>query len=112
MPVLSPAGLLVTHDAAAGQPDLWSGVLLLGVVVAIMYFVAWRPQSQERKAHEAMIAALVRDDKIVTSSGIHGRVVDVGADTVVREIAEKTRVTVDRSAVARKAGTPEPKKGV
>lgn len=78
--------------------------LLLG---AVAWFFLLRPQQQERAAHEELLKTLSKDDRVVTASGVHGRVVEVGADTVVLEVGDKTRITFDKTAVARKQGEPK-----
>ncbi len=90
--------------------DSWQPVIAFGIFFAILYFVALRPQQQEKKAHEQMLASLAKDDQVILSNGIHGRILEVQPETVVVEIAEKTRVKVDRVAIARKAGTSAPEK--
>ena len=75
---------------------------------AILWLLVIRPQSQERAAHEALLKTLSKDDRVITSSGVHGRVVEVGAETVVLEVAEKARITFDKTAVARRQGEPKP----
>ncbi len=49
-----------------------------------------------------ILAALQKGDLVVTSSGLHGKVFSVDDDEVVVEIADKVRVTIDKSAVKRK----------
>jgi preprotein translocase YajC subunit len=49
-----------------------------------------------------MVAALQKGDKVVTKSGVHGRIGAVGDNTVDLEIADKVRITVDKMSVARK----------
>ena len=46
-----------------------------------------------------MVAGLKRNDQVVMSSGIHGRVTALGDKVVKVEIAPKVEVQVDRSAV-------------
>ncbi len=77
-------------------------------IVAVMYFLLWRPQMQERKNTEEMLASLAKDDRVVTIGGVHGRVVEVGPSILVLELGEKTRVTFEKSAIAKKlpAGAP------
>jgi preprotein translocase subunit YajC len=71
-------------------------------MVGIFYFVLIRPQQKERKEHDALVAALQKGQKVVTRSGVHGRVSKVGESTVELEIADKVLVTVDKTSVARK----------
>jgi len=99
--------LLADKAAGAGSPSLFQTLALFGAIAAIMYVFIFMPQQKEKKAHEAMVAALAKDDRVVISSGIHGRVVSVSEQTVVVEIADRTRVTVDKAAIARKAAEPD-----
>lgn len=70
----------------------------------VIWFLVIKPQMDEKRAHDELVASLAKDDQVVTSSGLHGRVTEVRGDTVVLEVAEKTRVTLDKTAVARRAG--------
>ena len=89
------------QDAApAGSP--LGGLFPILLMFAIFYFVLIRPQSKERKAHEAMVAALKKGDKVVTKAGVHGRVDSVGETTVDLEVADKVRITIEKMSVARK----------
>lgn len=73
-------------------------------VLAVFYFVVIRPQIQERNAHEALVKGLVVGDRVVTQSGLHGKVSKVEEATVSLEIAKNTRVTLDKMSVVRKLG--------
>lgn len=74
------------------------------LIFGVFYFLVIRPQNQERIEHEKMLEGLSRDDLVVTASGIHGKVVSVAEGTVVLEIAEKTKITIDKQTVARRQG--------
>ena len=45
-----------------------------------------------------------KDDKVVLLNGIHGIIFRVNDNTFVVEIADRTRVTIEKTAVARKSG--------
>ena len=88
------------QDAApAGGP--LGGLPFIFMMIGVFYFVLIRPQQKERKTHEAFVAALQKGQRIVTRSGLHGRIDAVGETTVDVEIADKVRVTVDKMSVAR-----------
>lgn len=84
---------------ASGFP---SGIMMIPIMVAIFYFVLWRPQQQEAKDQQKLVAGLQRGDRVVTSGGIHGRVHEAKADTLVLEISPNAFLTVDRDTVRRK----------
>lgn len=82
------------------------------LIAAVIYFLILKPQLDERREHDSLVSSLARDDRVITSSGIHGKVVDVSATTVVLEIGERTRVTFEKNAVARREGDPVAKEPV
>jgi preprotein translocase subunit YajC len=72
----------------------------LVAIVVIMYFLILRPQQQKMKAHAEMVAGLKRNDVVVTSGGIIGKVIRVLSDAEVTvEIAEGVRVRVIRATI-------------
>jgi preprotein translocase subunit YajC len=67
-----------------------------------LYLLFIKPQQDEKAKHEELLQKLTKDDWVITSSGIHGRIVEVGDDIVVLDIGDKTRITLDKTSVARK----------
>ncbi|MEL6344262.1 MAG: preprotein translocase subunit YajC [Myxococcota bacterium] len=106
---------LVAADAApaagpvARQPGILDTLPMLLAIVAIFYFLLIRPQQKEQREHQQLLASLQKGDKVVTQSGVHGEVYEVQADVVVLTIAEKVRITVDKSAIRRKPGADDKK---
>lgn len=79
-----------------------SGLIMVLLVFGVWYFLVIRPQDQERKAHEDLLASLAKDDAVVTTSGLHGRIAAVRDDTVVLEVSKGVQLTLDKKAVARR----------
>ena len=80
-----------------------NSLYMLGIVVvffAVMYFLAIRPQSRQRKAHQEMMAALKKGDQVMTAGGIYGKVVRVEENVVVIEIAKGVTMKVVRRAIS------------
>ncbi|MCH8955489.1 preprotein translocase subunit YajC, partial [candidate division KSB1 bacterium] len=71
---------------------------------AVMYFLIFRPQAKKQKRQTAMIGALQKGDKVVTSGGIYGTIVGIKENekTLLIEIAEKIKIKITRSSIARK----------
>ena len=53
--------------------------------------------------HQNLLAALQKGDRVITANGMHGVIHEVRGDELIIEIADRVRVTFDRSAVKRKA---------
>ena len=72
--------------------------LPLILIFVIFYFFLIRPQQKKVKEHKAMVEALKRGDKVITSGGITGtveRIID--NDKVEVEIAENVKVEIVRA---------------
>lgn len=91
------------QDAAPGAGGGGSLVMLL-IIFAIFYFLLIRPQQKEQKAHKALLGSLSKGQQVITTSGIHGRVHEVGDTSVVLEVASNVRITMDKVAVKRRDG--------
>jgi preprotein translocase subunit YajC len=52
------------------------------VFLAVLYLLLIRPQQKRRKEQQQMIRELQVGDDIVTISGLHGRIVGLGDDTM------------------------------
>lgn len=69
-------------------------------IIAIFYFLMIRPQQKQSKMLKAMRSALQRDDKVITSGGIHGIITNIKSDDVVTvKIADGVKIDVDRNSL-------------
>jgi preprotein translocase subunit YajC len=78
----------------------FSAFIPLVLMFAIFYFLLIRPQQKKAKQHKAMLAAVRKGDKVITSGGLHGEVTGVTDDVVTMEIAPKVRVKVSKGSIA------------
>jgi preprotein translocase subunit YajC len=82
-----------------GSGGIESMIPLLGMI-AIIYFLIIRPQQKQQKRLRQMREALSRGDKIVTTGGIHGVVVNIKDDRiVVIKVADSVKLEIDRDAI-------------
>jgi preprotein translocase subunit YajC len=107
MPPLSEP-LLRTLDtpAASSAGSFFSSVPLLLAMVAVFYFIVLRPQQKEAQEHQKLTAGLQKGDRVVTTGGVHGKVHEARADTLVLEVSPNAFLTVDRDVVKRKVVDP------
>ena len=70
------------------------------VILVIMYFMVFRPQQKKLKQHQEMLNKLKRNDEVMTSGGIYGKVVDLKDTVVTIEVAPNVRIRVARAQVA------------
>lgn len=86
-----------------------ASLLPLVVLFAIFYFLVIRPQQKQQKAHTAMIAALEKGDKIITSGGLICEVIKPEEDFIRVKLNDDVIVRVSREFVARKIEKTETK---
>ncbi len=79
---------------------MWDLVIQIGLIVAIFYFLLIRPQQKRAKEHQQVLGNLKRDDDVVTSGGIFGKITNLTDDVVTLEVAQNVRIKVQRSQVA------------
>ncbi|EEF13392.1 preprotein translocase, YajC subunit [Campylobacter rectus RM3267] len=89
-----------------------ASLLPLVVLFAIFYFLVIRPQQKQQKAHAAMIAALEKGDKIITSGGLICEVIKPEEDFIRVKLNDDVIVRVSREFVARKIEKTETKANV
>jgi preprotein translocase subunit YajC len=90
----------------AGGGGTGTGGVLLSLVpfvliFVIFYFLLILPQQKRQKKLKAMLEALKKGDKVVTTGGIWGTVANLGKETVTLQIADNTKVKVQRESIAR-----------
>lgn len=75
-------------------------IMLVGMIV-VMYFFMIRPQQKRAKEQKKFAESMNTGDKIITSSGMHGRIVRTNDDgTLVIEIDRNTNITLERQAIS------------
>lgn len=79
------------------------------LIFVIFYFLLILPQQKKQKQQKAMLGALKKGDKVVTSSGIWGTVTNLGKETVTLQIADNTKIKMQRDFIARVRGDEEDK---
>lgn len=73
---------------------------MLVAMVAVMYFFVLRPQTQQQKQQDAFMKALKAGDKVRTSGGIRGEVIEVHESDVTLAIAAGVKINVLKSHIA------------
>jgi preprotein translocase subunit YajC len=77
------------------------------LIFVIFYFLLILPQQKRAKKLKAMLEALKKGDKVVTSSGIWGTITNLGKETVTVQVADNTKIKVQRDHIARVRGDEE-----
>jgi len=73
------------------------------LIIVVFYFFMIRPQMKKAKDQKKYIEELKKGDKVVTTAGIHGRIVDMNDTTFLIEVEGGTKIRFDKSAISLEA---------
>ena len=97
------------EGAAGGSPLTMLVPFVL--IFAVFYFIVILPAKKQQRKKEAMIAALTKGDRVITTGGIHGTITAVEDGTLLVKVAENVKIRVSKSAVAGPVGGDESSAG-
>ena len=69
------------------------------VMIAIFYFLLYRPQKKQLNRRRAMLDNLKKGDQVITIGGIYGTIVELGDTSLKLKIADGVIIEVVRSSV-------------
>lgn len=90
-------------QAATNQEFSAASFVPLILIFVIFYFLIIRPQNKKMKEHQALVKALKAGDKVITNSGIIGKITSINEkeDTLDLEISEGVNIEILRSYVSK-----------
>ncbi|HEY8929874.1 MAG TPA: preprotein translocase subunit YajC [Mucilaginibacter sp.] len=77
-------------------------LIMLGAIALVFYFFMIRPQVKKQKDQKKYVNELKKGDKVVTTAGIHGRIIDVQDTTFLVEV-DNGKIRFDKSAISLEA---------
>ena len=101
MTVLVSLAWAQTGGGGGSSPNLILSLVPFLLIFAIFYFLLILPQQKKQKELRRMLEALKKGDKVVTASGIWGTVANLGKQTVTLQIADSTKIKIQREHIAR-----------
>ncbi|MCR8559803.1 preprotein translocase subunit YajC [Mucilaginibacter sp. BJC16-A38] len=87
-------------QAAGGLPT--QQIITFALIAVVFYFFMIRPQVKKQKDQKKYVTELKKGDKVVTTAGIHGRIVDVNDTTFLVEV-DNGKIRFDKSAISLEA---------
>lgn len=75
-------------------------LLPLGLIVIVFYFFMIRPQIKKQKDQKKYVDELKKGDKVILTSGAHGKIAEVADTTFLIEHESGHKTRYDKSAVS------------
>ncbi|MEO6979302.1 MAG: preprotein translocase subunit YajC [Mucilaginibacter sp.] len=77
-------------------------LVVFGLIAIVFYFFMIRPQVKKQKDQKKYVTELKKGDKVVTTAGIHGRIIDLNETTFLVEV-DNGKIRFDKSAISLEA---------
>jgi preprotein translocase subunit YajC len=85
-------------QAAQGGGSL-NFLLMMGLIFVVMYFFMIRPQQKRQKELRKFREELKKGDKVVTSGGIYGVIVEIKDNYALVEVDKDVKLRFDKSTI-------------
>jgi preprotein translocase subunit YajC len=88
------------QPASGGQQQSPLGMFLPLILILVIFWIFMiRPQAKRQKELKKFRESLQKGDKVITTGGIYGKIVSTTDTTVVLQVDENTKLTVDKGSV-------------
>jgi preprotein translocase subunit YajC len=71
------------------------------LVIVVFYFFMIRPQMKKQKEVAAFRNSLAKGDKVVTTGGIYGKIIELKDNYVLLQVDDNVKIRVDKSALVK-----------
>ena len=99
--------VVLAQMAGGDGPSAFGPMLMMGVIMAIFYFLIFRPRMKQDREQEDFRTKLKKGDEVIAAGGLHGRVADIKGTIVLVDLAPNVRVRAERRTIER---PPKPAK--
>jgi preprotein translocase subunit YajC len=78
-------------------------ILAIVMIVVLGYFLVWAPERKKQRAYKDQLAAIKKNDRVVTIGGIYGVVANINreADKVTLKVDDNTKIDFTLGAISR-----------
>jgi len=80
-------------------------LILIALIGIIFYFIVFRPEKKAKAERKKKLAAIKKNDAVITAGGVHGTIVNVKTNTVMVRVDDNVKIEFDKEAIT----TIEPK---
>ncbi|MDD6382973.1 preprotein translocase subunit YajC [Mitsuokella jalaludinii] len=81
------------------SPEMLGTVGPIVVMIAIFYFLLYRPQKNQQKKRMSMLDSLKKGDHVVTIGGIYGTIESLNDKSLKLKVADHVVIEVARASI-------------
>jgi preprotein translocase subunit YajC len=78
----------------------WTNMAMIVLMFVVMYFFMILPQVKKGKAQKKFWSELKKGDNVITTGGIHGKIIDLKDTYVVIETEGGGKLKIEKSAIS------------
>ncbi len=94
--------LLMAQPAQGGaQTNPFLSFLPFILIIVVFYFFMIRPQMKRQKEVAAFRNSLQKGDKVVTTGGIYGKIIEMKDNYVLLQVDDNVKIRVDKNAIVK-----------
>src|SRR5258706_15587645 len=80
-----------------------TNLLPMVLIIVVFYFFMIRPQVKKQKDQKKYVTELKKGDKVITNSGMHGKIAEVADTTFLIETEGGGKIRHEKSAISLEA---------
>lgn len=100
--------ILMTQPQNGEDANPLMSFLPLLLIVVVFYFFMIRPQMKRQKETRKFRESLAKGDKVVTTGGIYGKIIEVKETVIILEIAKDIQIKVDKNGIVKDLSDVQP----
>lgn len=93
--------LLMAQPAQGAESNPIMTFLPLILIIVVFYFFMIRPQMKRQKELLAFRNSIAKGDKVVTTGGIYGKIIEIKDSTVLLQVDDNVKIRVDKAAIVK-----------
>jgi preprotein translocase subunit YajC len=93
--------LLMGQPAQGAEANPIMTFLPMILIIVVFYFFMIRPQMKKQKEVTAFRNSLAKGDKVVTTGGIYGKILELKDNYVLLQIDDNVKIRVDKAALVK-----------
>jgi len=93
--------LLMAQSAPGAEANPIMTFLPLILIIVVFYFFMIRPQMKKQKELATFRNSIAKGDKVVTTGGIYGKIVELKDNTVLLQVDDNVKIRVDKAAIVK-----------
>lgn len=93
--------LLMAPPAQGTEPNPIMTFLPLVLIIVVFYFFMIRPQMKKQKELAAFRNSIAKGDKVVTTGGIYGKILEIKDNTVLLQVDDNVKLRIDKAAIVK-----------